>query len=48
MTALAIARLSGSDAARMVMTKTMRLLPDGGEAEVRIADSWLDLEASHE
>ncbi|MCP2213961.1 hypothetical protein [Bradyrhizobium diazoefficiens] len=47
MTALAICAFAGSDAARMVMAKSLRLLPGGGEAEVRIADSWLDLEASH-
>lgn len=47
MTALAICAFDGSDAARTVMAKSLRLLPGGGEAEVRIADSWLDLEESH-
>ena len=43
MTALAIIALRGSTRARVVMSTMLRWLPDGAEAEVRVADSWLML-----
>jgi hypothetical protein len=41
MTALAICAFRGNAAARVVIARHVRWLPDGGEAVVRIADSWL-------
>jgi hypothetical protein len=46
MTALAVCAVRGSDAARVVMSKVLRWLPDGGDAENRVAESWLALPAS--
>jgi hypothetical protein len=46
MTALAICAVRGSDAARVVMSKVLRWLPDGGDAENRVAESWLALSTS--
>jgi hypothetical protein len=43
MTALAVCAFRGSAAARVVLAKQWHWLPDGGEAEIRIADSWLAL-----
>jgi hypothetical protein len=43
MTALAVCAFRGSAAARIVLAKQLHWLPDGGEAEIRIADSWLAL-----
>jgi hypothetical protein len=43
MTALAVCAFRGSAAARLVLAKQLHWLPDGGEAENRIADSWLAL-----
>jgi hypothetical protein len=43
MTALAISALRGSSRARLWMSRTLRWLPDGAEAEIRVADSWLML-----
>jgi hypothetical protein len=36
----------GSEAARAVMAEVLRGLPDGGDAEIRVADSWLNDEVS--
>jgi hypothetical protein len=41
MTALTICAVRGSSAARVVMARVLRGLPDGAQAEVRIANSWL-------
>jgi hypothetical protein len=43
MTALAISALRGSTAARVVMSKMLRWLPDAGQAEIQVANSWLML-----
>jgi hypothetical protein len=45
-TALAVCAVRGSDAARVVMSKVLRWLPDGGDAENRVAESWLALSTS--
>jgi hypothetical protein len=36
------------DAARVVMAKMLGRPPDGGEAEIRVADFWLDGEVPHD
>jgi hypothetical protein len=43
MTALAVCAYGGSDAARVVIAKMLRSLPDAGAAEHRVADSWLEV-----
>jgi hypothetical protein len=43
MTALTICAVRGSNAARVVMSRMLRGLPDGAQAEIRVANSWLML-----
>jgi hypothetical protein len=41
MTALAVCAFRGNAAARLVIARHLRWLPGGGDAAIRVADSWI-------